>query len=97
MPSTENGTVRISSDKRQARSRPALRVVGEPVAHHFGNGNSERRPRQYLIPAEVEILQVSARERAQNHRSIRGMRVKIEAASSRVGPSGFGGDDLLSA
>jgi hypothetical protein len=25
------------------------------------------------------------------------MRVKIEAASSRVGPSGFGGDDLLSA
>jgi type 1 fimbriae regulatory protein FimB/type 1 fimbriae regulatory protein FimE len=57
MPSTENGTVRIG------RQRPALRVVGEPAAPPRRQRNTERRPREYLTPAEVETLLATARTR----------------------------------
>jgi len=57
MPSTQNGTVRF------AGQRPALRVVGEAAAPPRRQRNSERRPREYLTPAEVEILMVTARKR----------------------------------
>src|SRR6516164_291487 len=57
MPSTQNGTVRI------AAQRPTLRVVGEAVAPPRRQCNSERRPREYLTPAEVEILIATARKR----------------------------------
>src|SRR6516165_2074785 len=50
MPSTQNGTVRI------AARRPALRVVGEAIGPPRRQRNSERRPREYLTPAEVEVL-----------------------------------------
>ena len=62
MPSTENGTVRIASD-RQAAKRPTLRVVGEPAAPPARQRNAERRPREYLTPAEVETLIGAARKR----------------------------------
>ena len=57
MPSTQNGTVRI------AARRPALRVVGEAVAPPRRQHNSARRPREYLTPAEVEMLITRARKR----------------------------------
>ena len=57
MPSTQNGTVRI------AIQQPALRVVGDAVAPPRRQRNSERRPREYLTPAEVEMLMVTARKR----------------------------------
>ena len=57
MPNIENGTVRIG------RQRPALRVVGEPVAPPRRQRNSERRPREYLTPAEIEILIATAKKR----------------------------------
>jgi integrase len=57
MPSTENGTVRIG------RQRPALRVVGEPAAPPRRQRNSERRPREYLTPPEVETLIATAKKR----------------------------------
>ena len=65
MPSTENGTVGISSQARQrlATSRPALRVVGEPLGPPRRQRNVERRPREYLTPAEVEALIGAARKR----------------------------------
>jgi integrase len=63
MPSTQNGTVRI------AIQRPALRVVGEAVAPPRRQRNSERRPREYLTPAEVEMLIAAARQRGRySHR-----------------------------
>ena len=62
MPSTENGTVRIASE-RPAAKRPALRVVGETTAPPRRQRNSERRPREYLTPAEVETLTATARKR----------------------------------
>ena len=62
MPSTENGTVRIAS-LRPAGKRPALRVVGEPAAPPPRQRNAERRPREYLTPAEVEVLMAAARKR----------------------------------
>jgi hypothetical protein len=49
MPSTQNGTVRI------AAHRPALRVVGEPVAPPRRQRNSERRPREYLDTSHPRI------------------------------------------
>src|SRR5215472_9920548 len=57
MPSTQNGTVRI------AAQRSALRVVGETVAPPRRQRNSERRSREYLTPAEVEMLITAARKR----------------------------------
>src|SRR5262245_33820274 len=65
MPSTENGTVRIESPRPTAK-RPALRVVGESnqrAAPPKRQRNSERRPREYLTPAEVETLIATARKR----------------------------------
>jgi integrase len=62
MPSTENGTVRIARDRRAAK-RPALRVVGSPAAPPARQRNAERRPREYLTPAEVETLIAAARKR----------------------------------
>jgi type 1 fimbriae regulatory protein FimB/type 1 fimbriae regulatory protein FimE len=47
---TENGTVR-------------LRVVGEPIKPPRRQRNSQRRPREYLTPAEVEMLLATARRR----------------------------------
>jgi len=40
-----------------------LRVVGGQAGPPRRQRNGERRPREYLTPAEVEILQVSARKR----------------------------------
>src|SRR6516165_10487134 len=57
MPNTQNGTVRI------AAQQPALRVVGEAVAPPRRQRNAERRPREYLTPAEVEMLILTARKR----------------------------------
>ena len=57
MPSTQNGTVRIAVE------RPALRVVGEAAAPPRRQRNSERRPREYLTPVEVERLIATARQR----------------------------------
>ena len=57
MPSTQDGTVRF------AAQRPTLRVVGEAVAPPRRQCNSERRPREYLTSAEVEMLMVTARKR----------------------------------
>ena len=57
MPTTQNGTVRI------AAQRPALRVVGEAVTPPRRQHNSARRPREYLTPAEVEMLITAARKR----------------------------------
>jgi hypothetical protein len=61
MPSTENGTVRIGSE-RPTPERPALRVVGERALPPRRQRNSERRP-EYLTPAEVEMLIATARKR----------------------------------
>ena len=55
MPSTENGTVRIARERPGAK-RPALRVVGEPASPPARQRNAERRPREYLTPAEVDDL-----------------------------------------
>jgi site-specific recombinase XerD len=69
MPSTENGTVRISSERPMAE-RPALRVVGETTAPPRRQRNSERRPREYLTPAEVETLIATARKHSRyGHRN----------------------------
>ena len=57
MPNTKNGTVRI------VRQRAMLRIVGEPAAPPRPQHNSERRPREYLTPAEVETLIAAARKR----------------------------------
>ena len=62
MPNAENGTVRITSEQTAAK-RPALRVVGETTAPPRRQKNSERRPREYLTPAEVETLIATARKR----------------------------------
>ena len=65
MPSTENGTVRIESPRPTAK-RPALRVVAEDdqrAAPPKRQRNSERRPREYLTPAEIETLITTARRR----------------------------------
>ena len=62
MPSTENGTVRIISKRSTAKS-PALRVMGELAAPPHRQRNSERRPREYLTPAEVETLIAAAKNR----------------------------------
>ena len=62
MPDTENGTVRIASE-RPAAKRPAFRVVGETTAPPRRQKNSERRPREYLTPAEVDALIATARKR----------------------------------
>jgi hypothetical protein len=43
----KNGTVRIRSE------RPALGVVGQAVSSPRRQRNSERRPREYLTPAEA--------------------------------------------
>jgi type 1 fimbriae regulatory protein FimB/type 1 fimbriae regulatory protein FimE len=40
-----------------------LRIVGEPAAPPRRQRNSERRPREYLTPAEVETLIATARRR----------------------------------
>jgi hypothetical protein len=65
MPNTQNGTVRI------AAQRPALRVVGEAVAPPRRQRNSERRPREYLTPAEVETLIAAARKRGRYGHRVR--------------------------
>lgn len=62
MPTIENGTVRIAS-QRPAPKRPVLRVVGEPATPPQRQRNAERRPREYLTPAEVETLIATARKR----------------------------------
>ena len=46
----------MPSTVRIAIQRPALRAVGEAVAPPRRQRNSERRPREYLTPAEVEKL-----------------------------------------
>jgi site-specific recombinase XerD len=56
-PTFENGTVRIVGD------RPTLRIVGEPASPPRRQRNSERRPREYLTPTEVEALIATARKR----------------------------------
>jgi site-specific recombinase XerD len=56
MPNTENGTVR-------KRGAPTLWVVGEPALPPLRRRNSEVRPREYLIPDEVETLCKTARGR----------------------------------
>src|ERR1700758_3547079 len=53
---------RIASDRRAAK-RPELRVVGQPAAPPQRQRNAERRPREYLTPAEVETLIATARKR----------------------------------
>ena len=65
MPSTQNGTVRI------AAHRPALRIVSEAVAPPRRQRNSERRPREYLTPAAVEMLMVTARKRGRYGHRVR--------------------------
>jgi len=62
MPNIENGTVRIAS-KRPIAKRRALRVVGEPMGPPRRQRNAERRPREYLTPAEIEVLIVTAKKR----------------------------------
>jgi integrase len=54
-----------------AASRPALRVVGEPAAPPRRQRNAERRPREYLTPAEVETLIRAAKQRGRyGHRDM---------------------------
>ena len=55
MPGSENGTVGIAS-QRPATKRPTLRIVDEPAAPPRRQRNTERRPREYLTPAEVHTL-----------------------------------------
>jgi integrase len=55
--SVENGTVQI------AGAQSPLRVVGEPARPPRRQRNSERRPREYLTPAEVERLMATAKKR----------------------------------
>jgi integrase len=43
--------------------RPALRIVGDKAAPPRRQRNPERRPREYLTPAEVEMLIATARKR----------------------------------
>jgi type 1 fimbriae regulatory protein FimB/type 1 fimbriae regulatory protein FimE len=62
MPGTENRTVGIAS-RRPATKRPTLRVVGEPGGPPRRQRNSERRPREYLTPAEIETLIRTAKQR----------------------------------
>jgi integrase len=62
MPSAENGTVRIAA-RRPTAERPKLRIIGEPAAPPRRQPNAARRPREYLTPAEVEMLMVAARKR----------------------------------
>lgn len=62
MPSTKNGTVGFAR-QRPATKQPALRVVGEPVTPPRRQRNAERRPREYLTPAEVETLIGTAKKR----------------------------------
>src|SRR5262249_15615945 len=62
MPTTENGTVRIGPERPRAK-QPMLRVVGEAPAPPRRQRNSERRPREYLTPAEIEALIVTAKKR----------------------------------
>jgi integrase len=57
MPSTRNGTV------QERTPRPALRVVGDPAMPPLRRRNSEVRSREYLTPAEVDMLCKAARER----------------------------------
>lgn len=52
----ENGTV--------WKSAPRLRVVGERASPPMRRRNSDVRPREYLTPAEVEMLRKTARDRA---------------------------------
>ena len=61
-PNTENGTVAIAT-RWSATKRPTLRIVGEPAARPRRQRNVERRPREYLTPAEVETLIVTANKR----------------------------------
>ena len=62
MPGTENRTVGIAT-RRPATKRPRLRVVSEPAAPPRRQRNVERRPREYLTPAEVETLIRTAKQR----------------------------------
>ena len=61
MPNTLNGTVRIVR-QRPAAKQPVLRGV-EPAAPLRRQLNSELRPREYLTPAEIEMLIATARKR----------------------------------
>jgi len=61
MPSTLKGTVRVASERPEAK-QPTLRIVGEPAASPRRR-NSDLRPREYLTPAEVETLIATARKR----------------------------------
>jgi len=62
MPSAENGTVPIAS-QRPATKRATLRIVGEPAGPPRRQRNAERRPREYLTPAEIETLIRTAKQR----------------------------------
>jgi integrase len=62
MPSTENGTVPIAR-QQPATNQRTLRVVGESTAPPRRQRNVERRPREYLTPAEVETLIATAKKR----------------------------------
>ena len=62
MPNTKNGTVWIASEGPAAK-RPTLRVVGEPASPPRRQCNADRRPREYLTPAEVETLIATAKKR----------------------------------
>jgi type 1 fimbriae regulatory protein FimB/type 1 fimbriae regulatory protein FimE len=47
-----------------------LRVVGEPARPPRRQRNIDRRPREYLTPAEVETLMTTARKRSRyGHRA----------------------------
>ena len=62
MPTTGNGTVQIASLRPTAK-RSTLQAVGEQIRPPRRRRNSERRPREYLTPAEVETLIVTAKKR----------------------------------
>jgi type 1 fimbriae regulatory protein FimB/type 1 fimbriae regulatory protein FimE len=61
-PTTKNGTVEITSVPPLAK-RPTFRVLDEPVTPPPRQRNSDRRPREYLTPAEVEMLIATAKRR----------------------------------
>jgi len=62
MPTTGNGTVQIATLRPTAK-RSTLQAVGEQIRPPRRRRNSERRPREYLTPAEVETLIVTAKKR----------------------------------
>ena len=69
-----------------------LRVVGEPPRPPRQQRNIDRRPREYLTPAEVETLMATARKRSRyGHRDATMILIAYRRAAGTAPPQARAG------